>query len=182
MVGHRQRRPTTLLDERGSCGCLSGGPSRTRKTIHASVVEDGVVSGYAALLADLKNRIVTARLDAARAVNRELILPYWDIGCRIVEKQAKAGRGDSVVERLASDLRAAFPQMSGFSGRNLRDMRRFYLACTSKEFLSHAVRELVASVPWSAIRRDRAFTFDNPPSVNASANRLPPSGTRWRTS
>jgi DUF1016 N-terminal domain len=72
-----------------------------------------------------------------------LVLLYWDIGRGIVEKQQKAGWGDSVVERLASDLQAAFPDMRGFSPRNIWDMRRFYAECTDSLFLSQAVREMM---------------------------------------
>ncbi len=97
---------------------------------------------YPAFLADLKARILAARTKAARAVNHELVLLYWDIGRGIVEKQQTAGWGDAVVERLAADLLAEFPDMRGFSPRNIWDMRRFYAACTDSQFLSLAVREL----------------------------------------
>ena len=82
---------------------------------------------YAAFLTAVKNRIHSARLNAGRAVNRELMLLYWDIGRGIVEKQTAEGWGESVVERLATDLRAEFPDMRGFSTGNLWAMRRFYL-------------------------------------------------------
>ncbi|MBI2263761.1 MAG: DUF1016 domain-containing protein [Armatimonadetes bacterium] len=97
---------------------------------------------YPAFLAALKRRILHARTTAARAVNREMILLYWDIGRGIVEKQETAGWGDAVVERLAADLRAEFPDMRGFSSRNIWDMRRFYAASTESHFLSQAVREM----------------------------------------
>ena len=100
---------------------------------------------YPAFLAALKERIVVARTSAARAVNRDLVLLYWDIGRGIVEKQQAAGWGDAVVERLAADLRAAFPDMSGFSVVNLWRMKQFYLVHTSPEFLEQAVRELKAA-------------------------------------
>lgn len=97
---------------------------------------------YPAFLAALKERILHARTSAARAVNRELVLLYWDIGRAIVEKQQTAGWGDSVVERLAADLRAAFPDMRGFSPRNIWDIRRFYTACTDANFLAQVVPEM----------------------------------------
>ena len=123
---------------------------------------------YPAFLTALKERILRARISAARAVNRELILLYWDIGRGIVEKQQVAGWGDAVVERLAADLRAEFPDMRGFSLQNLWRMKQIYLThaspeflaqavrelgpaprgMASAEFLSHAVREMVAAVPW----------------------------------
>ncbi len=96
---------------------------------------------YVAFLAEVKTRIQQARLTAARAVNHELILLYWDIGRAIVEKQRHAGWGEGVVERLAADLRAAFPDMSGFSARNVWDMRRLYETYTAPEFLRQAVAE-----------------------------------------
>lgn len=120
---------------------------------------------YAAFLAGLKARVVDARTAAALAVNREVILLYWDIGQGLAEKQQAADWGDAVVARLAFDLRAAFPDMSGFSLPNLWRMKQLYVAHTAPDFLSHAVREvqngkagaaklsqavrdLVASVPW----------------------------------
>jgi len=97
---------------------------------------------YLRFVADVKARIQSARLSAARSVNRDLILLYWDIGRGIVDKQQTAGWGDAVVERLAADLRAAFPDMRGFSVVNLWRMKQLYLDYTAPEFLSQAVREL----------------------------------------
>lgn len=70
---------------------------------------------YAAFAADLKTRIASARLTAARAVNSELVALYWDIGAATREKQAVQGWGDGVVERLSSDLRRSFRGTTGFS-------------------------------------------------------------------
>ena len=97
---------------------------------------------YAAFLASLKDRILRARVSAARAINQELVRLYWDIGRCIVEKQQTAGWGDSVVERLAADLRAEFPDMRGFSARSIWEMKRLYLAYSEPEFLQQAVAEL----------------------------------------
>jgi hypothetical protein len=81
-------------------------------------------------------------LSAGRAVNRELVMLYWEIGRGIVEKQAAVGWGESVVERLAADLRAEFPDMRGFSTVNVWRMRQLYVDHTAPEFLAQAVREL----------------------------------------
>src|SRR5688500_2539320 len=97
---------------------------------------------YPAFLAALKERILHARTSAARAVNRELVLLYWDIGRAIVEKQQIAGWGDSVVERLAADLRGSFSDMRGFSADNLWRMRQFFTEYSGSEFLEQAVPEL----------------------------------------
>ncbi len=97
---------------------------------------------YAAWLGGLKSRIRSARLSAARAVNRELILLYWDIGRGIVEKQEDLGWGKSVVEQLSLDLRSEFPGMKGFSANNLWLMRQFYSEYSSPAFLEQFVQEM----------------------------------------
>jgi predicted nuclease of restriction endonuclease-like (RecB) superfamily len=97
---------------------------------------------YARFIAELKERIQSARVAAARAVNRELILLYWDLGRAIVEKQQALGWGDSIVERLSRDLQSDFPAVRGFSSFNLWRMRQLYLEHSSEEFLAQAVPEL----------------------------------------
>ncbi|HMM39003.1 MAG TPA: PDDEXK nuclease domain-containing protein [Desulfovibrio sp.] len=100
--------------------------------------------GYADWLADLKTRIHAARQRASLAVNRELVLLYWQIGRDILARQAEQGWGAKVVDRLAHDLRAAFPEMKGFSPRNLKYMRAFAEAWPDAEF----VQEVLARLPW----------------------------------
>jgi hypothetical protein len=97
---------------------------------------------YRQFIEDLKTRVTAARISAARAVNRDLILLYWDIGRAIVEKQQTLGWGESVVEMVSADLQRAFPGMSGFSSRNVWYMRRFYEAYTDSEFLAQAARDI----------------------------------------
>lgn len=80
---------------------------------------------YAALLASIKERIQTAQVRAALAVNRELVLLYWAIGKEILARQKQEGWGTKVIERLAKDLRSAFPNMKGFSRTNLLYIRAF---------------------------------------------------------
>lgn len=71
--------------------------------------------GYSDWLTDLKDRIHHAQQRASLAVNRELIQLYWQIGQDILQRQAEQGWGAKVIERLAHDLRTAFPEMKGFS-------------------------------------------------------------------
>ncbi len=97
---------------------------------------------YVEFVTELKARIQSARISAARAVNRDLILLYWDIGRGILERQGKLGWGKSVVERLALDLQKAFPGMKGFSVVNLWRMRQFYAEHSTETFLTQAAREL----------------------------------------
>jgi predicted nuclease of restriction endonuclease-like (RecB) superfamily len=81
--------------------------------------------GYAHWLADLKTRIQNAQQRASLAVNHELIGLYWQIGRDILARQAAQGWGAKVIDRLSQDLRAAFPEMKGFSRSNLKYMRVF---------------------------------------------------------
>jgi predicted nuclease of restriction endonuclease-like (RecB) superfamily len=99
-------------------------------------------SEYRDFIADLKTRVLSARLSAARAVNRDLVLLYWDIGQAIVEKQRGHNWGDAVVEMVAADLRGAFPNMRGFSANNLWLMRQFFLEYSAEEFLEQLVQEM----------------------------------------
>jgi predicted nuclease of restriction endonuclease-like (RecB) superfamily len=101
---------------------------------------------YPAFLAALKERIRHARTSAARAVNRELALLYWDTGRAIVEKQQLLGWGESVIDRLSADLQDAFPRTTGFSPRNMRDMKRFYLAYSDESIWRQPVAKLLKSL------------------------------------
>jgi predicted nuclease of restriction endonuclease-like (RecB) superfamily len=97
---------------------------------------------YVEFVTELKRRIVSARLHAARAVNRDVILLYWDIGKRIVEKQDQLGWGESVVEALSVDLQKGFPGVGGFSARNLRSMKQFYVAYSDPAIWLQAAAKL----------------------------------------
>lgn len=100
--------------------------------------------GYADWLADLKVRIHAAQQRAAMAVNTELLRLYWRIGHDILVRQAEQGWGAKVVDRVAHDLREAFPDMKGFSPRSLKYMRSFAEAWPDEEF----VQQVAAQIPW----------------------------------
>lgn len=99
---------------------------------------------YSDWLAELKGRIHNVQQRAVLAVNRELVRLYWQIGQEILVRQANQGWGAKVIERLAYDLRAAFPEMKGFSPRNLKYMRAFAEAWPDAEF----VQAVLAQLPW----------------------------------
>ena len=110
-----------------------------------------ISADYRQFVEELKARVAAARLSAARRVNHELVFLYWDIGRGIVEKQQALGWGESVVEMVAADLQRAFPSMSGFSPRNLRDMKRFYLAYRDEAIWRQAVAKLTKGAKAPAI-------------------------------
>ena len=101
-------------------------------------------AGYAELLADLQERIQAAQLRATLSVNRELVVLYWGIGKEIQARQRENGWGSRVIERLASDLRAAFPGLQGLSPRNLGYMKALAEAWPEESIL----QQLVAKLPW----------------------------------
>jgi len=105
-------------------------------------VSDLIPSDYKELLGKIKQRIRSAQYEALRAVNKELISLYWDIGQMIVERQKEETWGKSVVKRLAEDLRAEFPGITGFSASNLWRMRIFYETYAPNEKLAPLVREI----------------------------------------
>ncbi len=103
---------------------------------------ENITQDYKILLTEIKTRIRSAQYEALKAVNKELISLYWDIGKMIVEKQKGETWGKSVVEKLSEDLRKEFPEMKGFSSQNLWFMRQFYESYSENEKLQPMVREI----------------------------------------
>ena len=99
---------------------------------------------YETFLLDLKSRIRTAQVRAALAVNRDLVLLYWQIGRDILARQQQQGWGAKVIDSLAKDLQREFPEMKGFSSRNLKYMRAFAQSYADEQI----VQEVLAQVTW----------------------------------
>jgi len=102
------------------------------------------VSSYVNVFNDLKTKIRQAQQKAVLSVNRELILLYWEIGKTILEQQKKQGWGTKVIGRLSKDLSLSFPEIKGFSPRNLKYMRKLADTYPDKTI----VQQLVAQIPW----------------------------------
>jgi predicted nuclease of restriction endonuclease-like (RecB) superfamily len=100
--------------------------------------------GYDALLRSLKERVRSAQLRAFLSVNRELVLLYWGIDRDILARQNEHGWGAKIIDRLALELRREFPDITGFSPRNLRYMRALAEAWPDEPI----VQQLVAQIPW----------------------------------
>jgi len=99
---------------------------------------------YALFLQDLKIRIRQERIKTVISANSALVLMYWDIGFLILEKQKDAGWGARIIDRMAYDLKEEFPDMRGFSARNLKYMRNFAEKWPNREL----VQRTVALIPW----------------------------------
>ncbi len=111
----------------------------------AVVTEDNLPASYVSTFAEIKQRILAARHAALRAVNRQLVGLYWDIGRIIVERQNAEGWGRSIVATLASDLQKEFPGAGGFSVQNLWYMRQLYQEYRE----SPKLQPLVGEIAWS---------------------------------
>lgn len=101
-------------------------------------------NNYVELLEEIKSKIQQSRLKTVLSVNTALILLYWEIGCDILKRQAIEGWGTKVIDRLSFDIKEIFPDMKGFSPRNLKYMRAFATAYPDREF----VQRVVAQIPW----------------------------------
>ena len=100
--------------------------------------------GYADWLTQLKGDIAQARQRAALAVNAELVQLYHRIGAEIRQRQQVNAWGTKVIERLARDLSDAFPDIRGFSSRNLKYMAFFAQHCPNALFW----QQPAAQLPW----------------------------------
>jgi len=99
---------------------------------------------YGEFLTKLKERISRERFKAILSANSALVLMYWDIGQSILERQRDKGWGAKVIDRLSRDLKKAFPDMSGFSPRNLKYMRKFAESWSDRII----VQEVLAQITW----------------------------------
>lgn len=104
---------------------------------------------YAATLQEIKSHLRSARIRAVLAANPIVIDAYWQTGKIILARQQEAGWGAKVIDRLAADLQAEFPDMSGLTRRNLFSMRAFAAAFPDVEI----VKRLVSQLPWGQIIR-----------------------------
>lgn len=95
-------------------------------------------------MAGIKERIQSERLRVTLSANAAMVLLYWDIGKVILERQEKQGWGAKVIDRLSCDLKTSFMDMSGFSPRNLKYMRKFVESWPDREI----VQRTVAQIPW----------------------------------
>ena len=99
---------------------------------------------YMQFIEKIKEQIRTQRISVVMKANSSMICLYWTIGKAILEKQEEEGWGAKVIDRMAKDLKEAFPDMSGFSPRNIKYMRKFALCWPDYEI----VQRVVAQIPW----------------------------------
>jgi predicted nuclease of restriction endonuclease-like (RecB) superfamily len=125
------------------------GRSREEALFPVAPVRSDLPKDYAAALAEIKDRVRQERLRVVLAANSAMVLLYWDIGRVILDRQAREGWGARVIDRLAEDLQAAFPEMRGLSPRNLLFMRAFADEYRERQ----KVKQLVSLLPWGHVVR-----------------------------
>lgn len=99
---------------------------------------------YLEFIEEIRNEIKRQRISVVLNANASMICLYWSIGKAILQKQEEEGWGAKVIDRMAKDLKDAFPDMSGFSPRNIKYMRKFAECWPDFEF----VQQVVAQIPW----------------------------------
>ncbi|MBC7476294.1 MAG: hypothetical protein H7263_18565 [Candidatus Sericytochromatia bacterium] len=98
---------------------------------------------YAKTLLELKQKINQSKYESLKAVNKELILMYLDIG-KVISEKIKVGWGSSVIDTLSKDLQSYYPGLKGFSSRNLYRMKLIF-----EEIANFSISpQLVAKLPW----------------------------------
>ncbi len=120
------------------------GRSRSEASFPVAPSRAELPGDYLSTLADIKRRIQEERVRVVVAANTAMVGLYWDIGRLILDRQSNAGWGAKVIDRLSADLRDAYPDMQGFSPRNLKYMRAFAAAWPDAAI----VQRVVARLPW----------------------------------
>jgi len=100
-------------------------------------------SSYSRFIEEIKAKIRQQRFSVILNANASMVCLYWNIGQAILQKQAEEGWGAKVIDRMAADIKAAFPEMSGFSPRNIKYMRKFAQCWPDFEL----VQQVVAQIP-----------------------------------
>ena len=106
-----------------------------------------VSKSYFSFIEELKNEINSARIKASISVNKELILLYWNIVLKIIQKKESEHWGAKIIEKISQSLKHEFPEMKGLSPRNLIYMQTFAKEFPEFEFTQQAV----AQIPWGHV-------------------------------
>jgi hypothetical protein len=139
-----RRKRSTVKSPAESAVRRARGRSREDAAFPAAPPRAELPGDYAETLGEIKRRIQDERLRVVLAANSAMVLLYWDVGRVILDRQERAGWGAKVIDRLAADLANAFPDVRGFSPRNLKYMRAFAAAWPDRAI----VQQLAARIPW----------------------------------
>jgi predicted nuclease of restriction endonuclease-like (RecB) superfamily len=144
-----KKRPSKPSTERPDDARLSRGRTRPEAIFPVAPTAASLPASYAATLQEIKSHLHSARVRAILAANPIVVEAYWHTGKIILARQKEAAWGAKVIDRLAADLQAEFPDMSGLSGRNLLSMKLFAEAFPDGPIAKQPVSQL----PWGQIVR-----------------------------
>ncbi len=142
-----------------------------------------VVKKYNQWLGELKNNINHSRLQTSLKVNSDMLILYWYVGKQIVEKIDAEGWGTKVIEQLSVDLQKAFPDMKGFSVRNLLYMKQF--ASVYPQFLitqqpaaqlNKSKKNLIGQQPAAQLQKNNKSLITQQPVAQLQKNNKIPIG------
>jgi len=105
-------------------------------------------SDYKSFLSEIKSRIASSQIKAAIAVNEELLRLYWDLGRMILEKQKASSWGDGLLAQISADLKSEFPEVKGFSKRNLELIRQWYRFWSYDDVIAKQLVSQLFKIPW----------------------------------
>ena len=128
-----------IMDDRKSMGKPKDG---VLIPVAPSLAE--VPDGYLDMRDTIIAKIKESRVRFVIQVNTGMMELYWEIGSEILRRQKNEGWGAKVIDRLSKDLRETFPDMSGFSPRNLGNMKKFAASWSDFSIL----QQVVAKIPW----------------------------------
>jgi predicted nuclease of restriction endonuclease-like (RecB) superfamily len=100
---------------------------------------------YASFIKSVKQDIQSAQIKASLSVNKALLNLYWDLAKQIMVKEKQFSWGNAFIKQTSMDLQREFPNMKGFSLRNLYYIKRWYAFWSDS---SEIVQQLVAQIPW----------------------------------
>jgi predicted nuclease of restriction endonuclease-like (RecB) superfamily len=144
MAARKKRTPSEVRSSADDRRALGRARSDGEARFPVAPPRAELPESYGSALHELKHLIQETRLRTVLTANAAMIQLYWDVGQRIRARQAREGWGAKVIDRLSSDLREAFPDMSGLSSRNLRYMRDFAAAWPEPEVW----QRLLPKLPW----------------------------------
>ncbi len=125
---------------------------------------------YREFLKELKIRIQSAQLKAAVSVNQAMLQLYWDLAERIIARQQASAWGDGILVQISHDLQSEFPDMKGFSVRNLKYMRQWYQFWAGTNAIA---KQVAAQLDKSAIGQQPAAQLENALFVQQLVSQIP---------
>ncbi len=125
-------------------------------------LQPGALADYQEWLSAIKQRVVCARLRVALAANSELIALYYELGAQIVDREAQAQWGSGFIDAFSKDLRQTFPDVGGFSSKNLRYCRAFFRFYCDPAMWQQAVAKL-PDTSWTGVDGELATLLARTP-------------------